>query len=203
MKFQVLALAALVVSALALTACSTGNNAAATSGGVGVLYIVAQGNTSISAYSVNLSSGTLGTVGNTLATGLVPSALAITPAINALYVANTGGNNLSSYTINSDGSLTAISGTTATGASPQGMATDPAGKFLLVTNQGTFQNPKSGTISVFSIQGTTLKSVTGSPFATEMLGELTGGGRFPWWSAHLGSMFTPPISSTTRWRLLP
>jgi 6-phosphogluconolactonase len=175
MKFHTLALAALVVSALAWTACSN-NNAAATSTGVGVLYVVAQGNTTISAYSVNLSSGTLGVVGSGLATGPVPFALAITPAVNALFISNNGANNLSSYTINSDGSLTAVSGTTGTGTSPMGMAIDPAGKFLLVANQGTFQNRKSGTLSVFSIQGTSLQAVAGSPFATEMSGELTGSG---------------------------
>ena len=176
MKFHALALAALVVSTLVLSACSTGNNAVASSGGVGVLYVVAQGNTTISAYSVNLSSGALGVVGSGLATGPVPFGLAITPAVNELFISNNGANNLSSYVINSDGSLTAVSGTTATGTSPMGMAIDPAGKFLLVANQGTFQNPKSGTISVFSIQATSLQAVTGSPFATETPGELTGSG---------------------------
>ncbi len=174
MKFRSV-LAALVVSLLILTACSSNNSVPATSG-TGILYLAAQGNTTISAFSVALNGGGLTQVGTSLGTGAAPFALAITPAINALFVTNNGANNLSSYTINSDGSLTGVTGNTATGANPMGAAIDPAGKFLFVANQGTFHDPKSGTISVFTIQGTTLTQVTGSPFATEMPGELTGSG---------------------------
>ncbi len=176
MKFRSLAVAALLGWLVCFTACSSGNSATSATSGIGVLYVTAQANTTISAFSVTLSSGGLAAVGTTLGTGAVPFAVAITPAVNALFVTNTGANNLSSYTINSDGSLTAVSGTTASGMNPMGAATDPAGKYLFVANQGTFQNPKSGTISVFTINGTALTAVAGSPFATESVGDLTGSG---------------------------
>ena len=41
---------------------------------------------------------------------------------------------------------------------------DSAGHFLFVANQGLQSDPTSGTISVFSIQDTTLTEVPGSPF---------------------------------------
>jgi 6-phosphogluconolactonase len=174
MKFR-FRLAGLLLSLLILTACSN-NNSASSSSGIGVLYLTAQGNTTISAFSLALSSGGLTQIGTSLGTGAVPFAVAITPGINALFVSNNGANNLSSYAINSDGSLSAVSGNSATGSSPMGMAIDPAGKFLFVSNQGTFQNAASGTVSAFTIQGTTLTAVAGSPFATEAIGELTGSG---------------------------
>jgi len=174
MKFCFLAYVLLPISLFCLAACSSINNSSTT--GTGVLYVTAQANTTVSAYVVTESSGALSSNGQSLGTGSVPSAITITPSGNALFVANSGANSISSYTINSDGSLTGVTGNTATGANPMGAAIDPAGKFLFVANQGTFHDPKSGTISVFTIQGTTLTQVTGSPFATEMPGELTGSG---------------------------
>lgn len=177
MKLRSLAYLALVVSLFGLTACSSkSSSSSSTTSGTGILYLTAQGNATISAFSVNLSSGGLGGPGSSLGTGAVPFAIAVSSAVNALFVSNSGANNLSSYTVNSDGSLTAVSGTTATGATPMGVAIDPAGKFLFVANQGTFQDPTSGTISAFSIQGTTLTLVKGSPFPTEMPGDTTGSG---------------------------
>jgi len=175
MRFNFLGLAVLAASICALCSCSDSNSAAVSSG-TGILYVAAQANSSISSYSVNLSNGTLTQVGNSIATGTTPFAMAVTPGIDALFISDRGANNVSSYAINSDGSLTAGSGTTATGKTPMGMAVDPAGKFLLVANQGTFQDPKSGTISVYSISGSSLKQVAGSPFPTESQGDLTGSG---------------------------
>jgi 6-phosphogluconolactonase len=99
-------------------------------------------------------------LGSTQSTGSAPFAIAISPTLNALFVDNTASRTVSSYTVNSDGSVTAGSGTAKTGVMPMGMAIDPAGKFLFVANQG------SSTISVFSISGAVLKEVAGSPFST-------------------------------------
>src|SRR5262249_21251116 len=85
--------------------------------------------------------------------------IAVTPSVNAAFVANSASNSISSYTINTDGTLTAVSGTTPTGKTPVALAVDPAGKFLFVANQ------VSSDVSVFSISGTTLKSV-GAPVTT-------------------------------------
>jgi len=51
---------------------------------------------------------------------------------------------------------------------PMGLAIDPAGKFLFVANQ------VSSNISVFSISGTSLTKVSGSPFTTIPAGTTTG-----------------------------
>jgi 6-phosphogluconolactonase len=159
MKFRFVGYALLAFLLLCLAACSNANNPA-TATGTGVLYVTAQGNTTISAFSVNLSSGGLSAIGNSIGTGTVPSAIAVTPTINALFVANSGSNSISSYTINSDGSLTAASKATPTGTAPTGLAIDAAGKFLFVANQ------ESSNISVFSISGGGLTPVSGSPFTT-------------------------------------
>jgi 6-phosphogluconolactonase (cycloisomerase 2 family) len=136
--------------------------------GAGLLYAAAQGNNTVSAFSVSLSSGALSAIGSSVPTGNVPSAIAITPSVNALFVTDSGSNTIHGYTINSDGSLTAASATTPTGLTPTGLAIDPAGKFLFVANQGwsniASQGPSS--ISVFAINGTGLTEVPGSPFTT-------------------------------------
>jgi 6-phosphogluconolactonase (cycloisomerase 2 family) len=61
-----------------------------------------------------------------------------------------------------------------------GMAIDPGGKFLFVANEGSFDltrpGAQPGSVSVFSINGTSLKAVAGSPFETELPGTATGTG---------------------------
>jgi 6-phosphogluconolactonase len=158
MKFACLAYLLLAISLFCLAGCTSTNRSSTT--GTSFLYATAQANTTISAFTVTQSSGALSDNGNGIATGSVPSAIAVTPSGSALFVANSGSNSLSTYTINSDGSLAAVSGTTATGITPTSLAVDPAGKFLFVANQG------SSSISVFSINGTGLTPVAGSPFTT-------------------------------------
>jgi 6-phosphogluconolactonase len=159
MKFSFLKHGLLPGLLLGLTACSS-NNSAVTSGGAGLLFVTAQANSTISVYSVNLSTGALSGNGLSAGTGAGPSAIAVTPTIDAAFVANSGSNSVSSYTVNSDGSLTVVSGTVKTGSTPMGLAIDPGGKFLFVANQG------SSSVSVFAIKGTGLTAVPGSPFTT-------------------------------------
>jgi len=170
MKFRFLGYVLLPVLLFCLAACSSNNSTTAT--GTGVLYVTAQGNTTVSAFSVDLNSGALSAIGRSIGTGAVPSAIAVTPAINALFVANSGGNSISSYTINTDGSLTAARATLA-GKTPVGLAIDPAGKFLFVANQ------VSSNISVFSISGSGLTPVPGSPFTTVPAGFSYPNGTLP------------------------
>jgi len=171
MKFCFLAYVLLPISLFCLAACSSINNSSTT--GTGVLYVTAQANTTVSAYVVTESSGALSSNGQSLGTGSVPSAITITPSGNALFVANSGANSISSYTINSGGSLTAVSATTPTGNTPTGLAIDRAGKFLFVADQ------VSSDISVFSINGTALTPVAGSPFTTIPAGYSYPNGTLP------------------------
>lgn len=172
MKFRFLQYLLLPVLLFCLMACG-GNNSAVTSGGAGLLFVTAQGNTTVSAFTVDLNNGALSANGDSVGTGAAPSAIAVTPTINAVFVANSGSNSISSYTINADGSLTAVSGTAATGTTPMGLAMDPAGKFLFAANQG------SSNVSVFSINGTGLTAVPGSPFTTIPVGLSYPNGTLP------------------------
>jgi 6-phosphogluconolactonase len=171
MKFRGVACLLLPILLFGLTGCSTNNSSATT--GTSNLYVTAQANTTISAYTVTQSTGALTSIGNALGTGSVPSAIAVTPSGSALFVANSGSNSISSYSINSDASLTAVSGTTATGTTPTALAIDPGGKFLFVANQA------SSSISVFSINGTGLTKVPGSPFTTIPVGLSYPNGTLP------------------------
>ena len=171
MKFCFVAGLLLAISLFWLAGCSTNNNAATT--GTSNLYVTAQANTTVSAYTVTQSTGALTTLGNALGTGSVPSAIAITPSTSALFVANSGSNNISSYTINSDSSLTAASATTPAGTTPTALAIDPGGKFLFVANQG------SSNISVYTINGTGLTQIAGSPFTTIPVGLSYPNGTLP------------------------
>jgi len=158
MKFGFVGCLLLAILLWCMAGCSSAINGATS--GISYLYVTAQANTTISAYTVTQSSGALTGLGNAIGTGSVPSAIAVTPSGSALFVANTGSNNISSYSINADASLTAASATTPTGSTPAALAIDPGGKFLFVANQ------TSSSISVFSINGTGLTAAPGSPFTT-------------------------------------
>jgi 6-phosphogluconolactonase (cycloisomerase 2 family) len=170
-KFALVKYVVLAVALFCLAGCTSINNAATT--GIAYLYVTAQANTTISAYTVTQSTGALTSNGNAVGTGSVPSAMAITPSGSALFVANSGSSSISSYSINSDETLTPVSATTATGTTPVGLAIDPGGKFLFVANQ------RSSSISVFSIHGTGLTAVPGSPFTTIPVGYSFPNGTLP------------------------
>ena len=167
------------LSLCGLIACS--NRSATTTGvGTGVLWYATQGDSSLWAYTVTLSNGTLSQVGPQVSTGSFPFAIALTPSLNTLFVDNTASQTISAYSIASGGALTPASATTKSGPTPMGMAIDPAGKFLFVANQGSFNltqaGSQPGTISVFSINGTTLTPVAKSPFKTEVPGDVNSSG---------------------------
>lgn len=166
MKFRFLA-GLLLVEMLGCLGCSNNNNTTTTT--VGDLYVTTAGNTAVQAYGITLSSGALSTDGPAVQTGTgagsSPTAMAISPDVTTLVAANSNCSNstkgcLSVYTINGDGSVAAVSGNPATGTNPVALAFNPAGTFLFVANQG------SSNISVYSVSGTTLAEVAGSPFST-------------------------------------
>jgi 6-phosphogluconolactonase (cycloisomerase 2 family) len=160
-------------SVLNFAACSTGKSTPPS--GNGALFVATQGDSSIAAFLVDLSTGKLRANGDSAATGGMPSAIAVSASGDAVFVANSSTNDISAYTLNSDGTVTAASGTTPTGANPVGMAVDSGGH-LFVANQGTQSDPTSATVSVFSISGTSLAEVTGSPFPVLLPGALNGSG---------------------------
>jgi 6-phosphogluconolactonase (cycloisomerase 2 family) len=164
-RFRLLAAVLLPASLLVLSACSSGNNSAATSG-IGAFYVTTQGDSLVTGFTIDLSTGVLSANGSGVATGNTPSAMIMAPSGAALFVSNSAANTISAYTVKSDGTLTAASGTPATGMTPVGMAIDSGGHFLFVANQGQQIDAASGSISVFAIQDTTLTPVSGSPFST-------------------------------------
>jgi len=156
MKYRVLAgLLLFLVGVLAIS-CSSGSPN--TSSGTGFLFVTTQGNLTLTSYGIALSSGAISGI-TAIATGTNPFAIAVTPSMSALFVSNSGGNFVTSYILNTDGSLV-VGSNTNTGTTPMGLAVDPSGQFLFVANQG------SSNISVFSINQTTLTPVKGSPFTT-------------------------------------
>jgi 6-phosphogluconolactonase len=136
--------------------------------GTGFLFVTTQGDSLVSSFTIDLGRGVITVNGKGVATGKTPSAIVLAPSGNALFVANSADNTISSYTVNANGTLS-TAGTVTEGStcaappcppelSPVGMAIDSGGKFLFVANQS------SNNISVFSISGTTLTEVTGAMF---------------------------------------
>jgi 6-phosphogluconolactonase (cycloisomerase 2 family) len=111
---------------------------------------------SVSEYSVG-PTGALTQIG-TAAAGNCPFAIGITPNNAYAYVANSNGNNvtggdtLSEYAINADGTLSPLPvATIATGPNPNSVNIDPSGKYVYVANFGGNTSPNSNTVSEFVI----------------------------------------------------
>jgi 6-phosphogluconolactonase len=105
--------------------------------------------------AVAVTGSTPGPVGTT------PYGLALAPKKNFLYVANSQSNNISTFNIASDGTLSLSTTTSDGGSGPYEALIDPSGQYLLVTNSGL-----PGSVSVFSIDSSSgaLTAVSGSPF---------------------------------------
>src|ERR1043165_7147801 len=147
-----LLVAAILIAAM-LSCVSSGNGGAT---GTGFIWIATEGDQQVRAFNINLSNGDIGQVGSSQATGISPVALTLTPDGKTLFLANSSDGAITSYAVNSDGSLgTGSSTQTSTpctlppppcpgalpppscGAQPVALAIDPGGKFLFVANQGT------------------------------------------------------------------
>ena len=160
-RFRFLAGVVVPVLLLTLSACKTSSSSTPT--GTGALFVATQGDSSVSAYTIDLTAGTLTANGKSAATGSVPSAMILSPPGTALFIANSATNDISAYTVASDGTLTAGATTPTGGMTPLSMAIDSGGHFLFVANQGQQADPASGTISVFAVKDATLTAV-GTPF---------------------------------------
>ena len=176
MTFRWVLAALVVVTAAAWNSCVSAGNGGGSSTTTALMWVATQGDQMVRSYSVNLTTGATSQRGSAVATGAQPSAMALTPDGSTLFIANTGDNTISAYSVKSDGTLTAQGSPTPAGEFPSALAMDPSGKLLFAANLGTFSDNTSGTISVFSIQGGSLTPVPGSPFPTETLGDTTDTG---------------------------
>jgi hypothetical protein len=118
---------------------------------------------SVSVYDV-ASDGTLTAItGSPFADDqTAPCWVAISPDGNALFAVNTASGSVSSYTVASDGTLGLVGSTVLGGTAPRKAfdgAVSPDGNFLYIVNA-------VGAISAFSVSGTTIGELSGSPIAT-------------------------------------
>jgi 6-phosphogluconolactonase (cycloisomerase 2 family) len=122
------------------------------------VYVANQGQDTVSAFSLDPSSGFLTPLaGLPTAVGLAPSGVANTitsSGTRVLFVANQGDNNVSSFEINSDGTLTASPKSPfASGLGPGAMAIEPTKNFLYVADMNSNQvtpfriNPGDGALT--------------------------------------------------------
>ncbi len=126
-------------------------------------YVANYGGSSVSAYSINASTGALTAVaGSPFAAGVYPDSIAVNPAGTVIYVANYGDSTVSAYSINvSSGALTPVAGSPfASGPNPYSVTINPAGTLAYVSNY------IGNSISVYSIAANgALTPIAGSPFA--------------------------------------
>lgn len=87
--------------------------------------------------------------------GVYPSSVAVDPAGKFAYVTNSGSDNVSTYVINTDGTLT-FKGTIAAGGNPASVAVDPSDKFAYVANYG------DGSVSMYRINADGLLTSIGT-----------------------------------------
>ena len=123
----------------------------------------ANGDNTISSYTVDSATGQLKSTGYALA-GTRPNAVVATPSGAFVYAANFGSGNVSAFSANAgSGALTAVSGSPFLGQQYAfAIAVHPSNKFVYVTNA----NSTSDNISGYTINSTgALTQMTGSPFA--------------------------------------
>jgi 6-phosphogluconolactonase (cycloisomerase 2 family) len=85
-----------------------------------------------------------------IATGLSPVAITIDPTSQFVYVANSGDNTVSAYTLSlASPYMTQIGSAVAAGTTPSALVAEPYGQYLYVANSG------SNTISAYSINAFT------------------------------------------------
>jgi 6-phosphogluconolactonase len=174
------------------------------------VYAAIPASSQIAIYREDPNSGILTQLDDTpIAAGPAVQALALHPSKKFLYAANSAENDISLFTIATDGMLTEVTPRTSisngTDAStPTMLAMDPGGAYLYVGNAGG-----TTSISVFSINSTSgqLTPISGSPFAIGIsplnmvlapggnILYVTGGGAPGWieaWNLSSGVLLSPP-----------
>jgi 6-phosphogluconolactonase len=133
----------------------------------GQFLYVANGDDTVTAYTINTTTGALTAVGNSpysLIAGSNPTDILTDRLGKFLYVINLNNATINQYSIGAaDGTLTALSpATVAVGATPGLSAIDPQNKFLYVPNGNQ-------EVSVFAIAANgTLAPITNSPFTVDL-----------------------------------
>jgi 6-phosphogluconolactonase len=155
------ALMATVVVAVALffLSCNSGNPVKTPT--LHNAYVTLPSTGSVLLLHISQSTGQISPGAQTPPTvGVSPLGLALAPSKKFLYVANAASNNISTFNIAPDGTLSQTTVPTPGGSGPNTAIIDPSGQYLLVTNS------YSNDISVFSIDASSgaLSEVTGSPF---------------------------------------
>ncbi|MGB8517937.1 MAG: beta-propeller fold lactonase family protein, partial [Gallionella sp.] len=106
------------------------------------------------------TNGNVNTIG-TIATGASPEGLTVHPNGKFFYVANTGANTVTAYSINqATGALTIIGAPIAAGSSPTSIAVSPNGLFAYITNT------LSGNVFCYSINQVSGALTYSSTFGT-------------------------------------
>jgi len=126
-------------------------------------YVANETSNTISAYSIDASTGALTPIAGSpfAATGTTPVAVAVDPNGVYLYVANNGSNDVSVYSIDdTTGVLTAVGEPVGSGNGPFALLVDPSDQFLFVINK------TDNTVAVFETgSGGSLTAINGSPFS--------------------------------------
>jgi YVTN family beta-propeller protein len=126
-------------------------------------YVANETSNTISAYSIDASTGALTPIAGSpfAATGTTPVAVAVDPNGVYLYVANNGSNDVSVYSIDAaTGVLTAVGEPVGSGNGPFALLVDPSDQFLFVINK------TDNTVAVFETgSGGSLTAISGSPFS--------------------------------------
>jgi 6-phosphogluconolactonase (cycloisomerase 2 family) len=147
MKFRALVRLLVLILLGFLSACSTHKSS---TGGTGALFVTTQGDSLITPYAIDLSTGKFTANGKAVATASMPSAVLLSPKGDALFVANSASNSITAYAVNSDGTLAAAGSTQTGGTDPVSMTMDSAGHLFVV-------NEASANISIFAVSGTSLQ----------------------------------------------
>jgi DNA-binding beta-propeller fold protein YncE len=160
---------------LGLSGGNQGGTPGNTSTTIYVLYVTDYAANTISAYTVNTSTGALTPVaGSPFATGVQPNQIAVDPKGNFLYVSMDGpASSVAAFAINpSNGALTPIGGTVAAGLNPQGIAVDPTGKFVYIANGGSSALPSVGAYTINQGTGalTPAGTINTSPITDNLVG---------------------------------
>ncbi len=132
-------------------ATGTGPSAIASDPAGRFAYVSNSNSSNISGYTINQTTGVLSQITgspfslDTLSFG--PESLTVEPSGRFLYVADTGSNTLSSYSINqADGVISLLTNSPTTSVDPIAITIDPTGRFAYVANTSP-----SNSVSTFSI----------------------------------------------------
>ncbi len=138
-----------ITVAFGLNGCSnsTKTSPSSSSSLASTMYVATQDNQKVTAYAIDRTNGSISSIGSPVASGAQASAMAISNDGGTVYVANSGDNSLSVYSINQDGSLTVSGSAVPAGNKPVALLVDPTGTLLFAADYG------SSSIMVFATNG--------------------------------------------------